>query len=104
MNSNYFSLFTKHTAEDTTSPDVMACPNDSSHVSGRHVTWTEPTVFDLSGNVIQYRSHPPGMFLTETTHVYYTFTDTSSNVAYCNFTIHVVCKYACNVTVARKCY
>ena len=82
---------------DTTPPVLNHCPDDFEYMSGRHVRWTEPTAYDVSVNVTKLQSHWPGMFLLKSTFVVYSFTDPSANVAYCNFTITVVCMYLSNV-------
>ncbi|XP_072021512.1 hyalin-like [Amphiura filiformis] len=74
---------------DTTPPTVTRCPSDFDSVSGRHVTWREPDVYDLSDNITTVKSHIPGVFLTNQTHVLYTFTDPSGNMAFCRFTINI---------------
>ncbi|XP_072046396.1 hyalin-like [Amphiura filiformis] len=73
---------------DTTPPHVNQCPVDFASLAGKHVSWTDPTASDLS-NVIWTSSVSPGTYITATTPVVYTFTDSSGNVAYCNFTITV---------------
>ncbi|XP_072045206.1 hyalin-like [Amphiura filiformis] len=78
------------TTVDTTAPTIKRCPESFHSVSGRHVAWEDPVVYDISGRPMQTRSHPPGFFFISTTNVVYTFTDSSNNVAYCNFTIDVV--------------
>ncbi|XP_072021134.1 hyalin-like [Amphiura filiformis] len=75
---------------DSTPPTISQCPDSFVSVGGRHVTWNEPIAFDLSGEINQSRSHPPGMFLMTTTNVAYMFTDSSNNSANCRFTIDVV--------------
>ena len=82
---------------DTTPPVLSRCPDDFEYISGRHVRWTEPIAYDVSVNVTKLQSHWPGMFLVESTFVVYSFTDPSANVAYCNFTITVVCMYLSNI-------
>ncbi|XP_072046550.1 hyalin-like [Amphiura filiformis] len=74
---------------DTTPPVVSNCPTDFDQVSGRNTLWNEPTVFDLSENITEFKSNLPGFFLVDTTHVSYSYTDSGGNVAYCNFTINV---------------
>ncbi|XP_072021501.1 hyalin-like [Amphiura filiformis] len=74
---------------DTTPPMVSQCPSDFDSIAGRHVTWREPDVFDLSENVTTIKSHIPGLFLTNQTQVLYTFTDLSGNTAFCNFTLNI---------------
>ncbi|XP_072046539.1 hyalin-like [Amphiura filiformis] len=75
---------------DRTPPTVTRCPSDIDTVSGRHVTWREPDVFDLSQNVTIVKSHWPGIFVADQKQVAYTFTDPSGNTAACNFTINIV--------------
>lgn len=55
------------------------------------VFWTEPSVTDLSGQVITTRTAAPGSsFAIGPTTVTYTFTDNSNNVAECTFVVSVV--------------
>ncbi|XP_072046222.1 hyalin-like [Amphiura filiformis] len=75
---------------DTVPPSVHNCPGNIDEINGRHIRWTEPTVFDISGNITEFQTHSPGILLIDTTQVGYTFTDSSSNIAHCNFTITVV--------------
>ena len=51
----------------------------------RRVTWIEPIASDLSNNVAVMKSLAPGAYIIGTTLVTYTFTDSSGNIAYCNF-------------------
>ncbi|XP_072046098.1 hyalin-like [Amphiura filiformis] len=75
---------------DTAPPVISNCPDDFKHVSGRHVVWTEPTVFDFSENITEFKSHSPGFFLVVTTQVSYSYTDSAGNMEYCNFTIRIL--------------
>ncbi|XP_072045208.1 hyalin-like [Amphiura filiformis] len=74
---------------DTTPPTVTLCPSDFDSVGERRVTWREPDVFDLSGNITTVKSHSPGLLATKETQVVYTFTDLSGNTAFCRFTIYI---------------
>ncbi|XP_072046394.1 hyalin-like [Amphiura filiformis] len=75
---------------DSVPPQVSQCPNDTDSFVGRHISWVEPTTSDLSNNVTCTRSLAPGTYIITTTPVVYTFTDSSGNVAYCNFTINII--------------
>ncbi|XP_072046102.1 hyalin-like [Amphiura filiformis] len=75
--------------EDTIPPLVSQCPSDLHTFVGRFVTWAEPTASDTSNNVTVTRTTVPGTFITVPTRVVYTFSDSSENKAYCNFTIYV---------------
>ncbi len=85
---------------DTVAP-VISCINDvadtvNSGVTGKTVTWTEPTATDNSGIVtLTQRTHAPGAFFpVGTTEVSYTFTDGSGNSATCTFNVNVIeCKF-----------
>ncbi|XP_072044883.1 uncharacterized protein [Amphiura filiformis] len=74
---------------DTTPPTVTLCPSDFDSVAGRHVTWREPDVFDLSENITIVKSHLPGLFVAEETAVEYSFTDLFGNTGFCRFTIYM---------------
>ncbi|XP_072045211.1 hyalin-like isoform X2 [Amphiura filiformis] len=75
---------------DTTPPVVTQCPSDFLSVGGRHISWIEPTAFDLSEDVTVFKSHLPGMFITSPTDIVYTFVDSSENKGYCNFTVSLI--------------
>ncbi|XP_071945826.1 hyalin-like, partial [Antedon mediterranea] len=80
---------------DTYVPNVIGCPQDFSLSTDdgepRVTYWTEPTVTDNSGVVYASQSHTNGSTfdLGETT-VTYTFTDSSGNVASCEFTVTII--------------
>ena len=62
-------------------------------MEGRYINWIEPTAVDMGGEVTRLRSHAPGVYVFKTTEVVYAFSDSSGNVAFCNFTINVYRMY-----------
>ena len=79
---------------DTTSPEVVFCPSDiKTNVEigtpGTSVTWTEPSVTDVSGNVtLLAKTHSSGqLFGGGITTVTYLYADPSNNIASCTFQI-----------------
>ncbi|XP_071824175.1 uncharacterized protein [Apostichopus japonicus] len=85
------------TAVDNTPPVISGCPGVQSGTveigtnEQASIVWTEPTATDLSrtSTLIQ-RTHPPGsLFASGTTSVTYTFADSSTNEATCQFNVVV---------------
>lgn len=82
---------------DTTPPTVINCPSVVTEtielgLPGTQVPWTEPIATDASEPppVVVVRSRNPGDFFpVGETRVTYTFTDSSSNEAFCIFTVVV---------------
>ncbi|XP_071819452.1 uncharacterized protein [Apostichopus japonicus] len=84
-------------AVDNEKPTITGCPNNIFReielgTPSTTVVWTEPTAVDNSGSVtLTLRSHSPGSaFAVGSTLVTYEFTDPSSNVEICSFTVTVV--------------
>ncbi|XP_072046224.1 uncharacterized protein [Amphiura filiformis] len=75
---------------DNRPPIVTNCPADFDIISGRHAKWIEPTAYDASNEITTTRSHSPGFIAFSSTHIEYRFTDSSDNIAYCNFSITVI--------------
>ncbi|KAJ8046995.1 Hyalin [Holothuria leucospilota] len=81
---------------DTTSPQIVSCPNIVTrevelHSNGSYVEWTNPTATDNSGNVnLISMSHSRGDFFPlGITKVEYVFGDDSGNTAICNIDVVV---------------
>ncbi|XP_071488833.1 hyalin-like [Diadema antillarum] len=80
-----------------TTPPVLVCPNSITdttflgNTAGITVTWVEPTVTDVSNNVVVTSNFASGdTFPVGDTVVTYTATDASSNSVQCSFTVTIM--------------
>ncbi|XP_072169503.1 uncharacterized protein [Diadema setosum] len=80
-----------------TIPPTLVCPNSITdttflgNTAGITVTWVEPTVTDISNNVVVTSNFASGdTFPVGNTVVTYTATDASSNSAQCSFTVTIM--------------
>lgn len=93
---------------DTTSPVISGCPGVQQGTvevgtnEQASIVWTEPTATDLSRtSTLILRTHPPGsLFASGTTSVTYTFADSSTNEATCQFNVVVTT----GKTISAKCH
>ncbi|XP_072013682.1 uncharacterized protein [Amphiura filiformis] len=82
---------------DTDPPIIISCPEDFNVTApegsnSTEVAWEEPIAFDESGGIptVQKTHEPGSRFDVGVTSVSYTFSDSSENMAVCNFNVEVL--------------